>query len=305
MGNMRPQKFLFILACVLFLAACSAGNPESVASTTPTSTAVTETATITPLPTQTAPPLATPTLMVIPSWMTDFSDPILLALMNRVPDYQDDFSFACIYYHQRLEVCPPEDEYSNFEQQFSILNLGWFYMNPENRSKPFYAHIQNGSLLINLPEGNEKNDSMVYNPNLIYKNFVLNFDLHFSKTEPDDVARFQFGQSADESFALDVSKNETWAFHWGTDKNWETRTGTYDAFPPERINLIFIVQDKQCAILLNNVPLGYFENCRSGPVVRSAPWAVSFHLLGSPGYTAEILIDNVKLWDLDKVQNIP
>ena len=198
---MRPQKFLFFLVCAL--AACNAGNSESLPTATPTSIAITETAT--PLPTRTVPLPAAPTLMAIPAWMTDFSDPILLALMNRVPDYQDDFSLACIYYHQRLEVCPPEDEYSNFDQQFSILNLGWFYMNPKNRAKPFYAHIQDGKLLINLPEGNEKNDSMVYNPNLIYKNFVLNFDLHFSKTEPDDVARFQFGQSANESFALDVS----------------------------------------------------------------------------------------------------
>ncbi|MBI3165304.1 MAG: hypothetical protein HYZ24_11525 [Chloroflexi bacterium] len=290
-----------MLTCGVIFAACNMWTPQTPHPTPPTTAPAPETPTPSPVPTRTAVPTATLTSAHIPVWVVEFSDPILVALKGRVPDFQDDFSPACIYYYHRLETCPPEDEYSNFEVQFAILNQGWFYQNPENHSRPFYVQFENEMLSIKLPEGKEKQDSMVYNPYLIRENFVMNFDLHFGPTQPEDAARFEFGQSADQSVALDIFKNETWALHWGNIQNWETHNGAYDAFPPERLNITLIMLDTKCAVILNNLPLDYVENCRPGPMTRSSPWAVSFHLLGSYGREAAIFIDNVKLWDLDKV----
>ena len=165
--------------------------------------------------------------------------------------------------------------------------------------------LQNESLFVSLPEEKDNTDSMVYSPKLIRKNFVLNFDFQFDQTQPVDVFRFQFDQSADQSVALDIAKDKTWTFHWGFNNDWKSRTGIYDYFPPERINIMLIVRDTECAVYLNNVPLDYFDNCRSSPIVRSVPWAVSFHALSTPGRTASIVIDNVKLWDLDKIRSLP
>src|SRR5688572_32011509 len=88
----------------------------------------------------------TPEALPFPAWVKDFADPILIALDGRRPDFQDDFT---------------------------SLNKGWFYLIPGNRRGPFYAHLQEGTLLIKLPEGKETRDSMVYNPKLIRRNFVL------------------------------------------------------------------------------------------------------------------------------------
>ena len=307
---MKLAKLLFFSAgTIIFTLACAISNPiPALPANTPTAT-LTEIPTITPFPTQTSTPSTllqpTPVTTPFPAWVTDFSDPILVALVNQKPDFQDDFSPICIYKSFRLEMCPSSDQQLYFQDGFSVLNQGWFYIDPNSRKRPFYAHIQDEALFIKLPEGTENRDSMVYNPRLIRKNFVLNFDFQFDKTQPDATARFQFDQTADQSVALDLSKNKTWTFHWGFHNDWKSRTGTYDYFPPERINIMVIMRGKECAVYLNNVPLDYFSDCRSAPIVRSSPWAVSFHVLATPGNTAVIVIDNVKLWDLDKIHGLP
>lgn len=201
--------------------------------------------------------------------------------------------------------CPQPDEQIDLQNGFSVLNQGWFTIDPNSRNGPFYAHIQDGALFIKLPEGTENKDLMVYNPRLIRKNFVLNFDFQFDETQPADTVRFQFDQTADQSVALDLSKDKTWTFHWGFHNDRKSRTGTYDYFPPERINIMTIMRGTECAVYLNNVPLDYFSDCRPVPIVRSSPWAVSFHVLATPGHTAAVIIDNVRLWDLDKIYGLP
>jgi hypothetical protein len=186
-----------------------------------------------------------------------------------------------------------------------LLNRGWFYFIPGSRIQPYYAHITGGTLILNLPEGAEKRDSMIFNPKLIRKNFVLSLDFKFGKTEPDDTLRFQFDQTADQSVTLDLSRNQNWNFQWSFRNDLQTGTGTYYYFSPERINVVIIIRGNECAVYLNHDPLDYLSNCRSGPIVRSSPLAVTFHLLGKPGDTATVTIDDVKLWDLDKIPNTP
>ena len=308
---MRLAKLLFFSAgTIIITSACAIGNPiPALPANTPTETS-TALPTITPLPTHT--PIPTPTFLFpipqtapLPAWITNFSDPILEALVNQKPDFQDDFSPICIYKSVRLTKCPPSYPHLDTEDGISVLNQGWLYINPDNLKRPYYAHIHDGTLFIKLLEGTENRDSMVYNPKLIRKNFVLNFDFQFDKTQPDATVRFQFDQTADQSVALDLSKNKTWTFHWGPHNDRKSRTGTYDYFPPERINIMVIMRGTECAVYLNRVPLDYFSNCRPGPIVRTSPWAVSFHVITAPGYTAVVVIDNVKLWDLDKIHGLP
>ena len=307
---MRLAKLLIFLASsIIFTLACEMGNPISSLPTNAPTDMLTETPTITLLPTQTSTPSillqTTPTATPLPAWVTNFSEPILVALVDQKPDFQDDFSLICIYKSLRLVKCPSIDQQINFQNGISVLNQGWFYINPNSHKRPFYAHIQDGTLFIKLPEGTENRDSMVYNPRLIRKYFVLNFDFQFDKTQPDNTVRFQFGQTVDQSVALDLSKNKTWTFHWGLHDDWKSHTGTYDYFPPERINVMVIMRGTECAVYLNHVPLDYFSDCRPGPIVRSSPWAVSFHVLAIPGQTAAVIIDNVRLWDLDKIHGLP
>jgi hypothetical protein len=231
----------------------------------------TRTSTSTPLP-------PTVTSAPFPTWVTDFSDPILASVADRQPDFQDDFT---------------------------QLNRGWFFLGPEDPIGPYYARLQDGALLLKLPEGTERNDSMVYNPKLARDNLVLSFDFKFGKTEPDDAFRFQFDETAGQSIFLDLSKNENWSLSWSLHNNRRANSGTYYYFSPERINVVIILHGEECAVLLNRDPLAYLADCRTASVVRSSPTAVSFHLLSIPGRQAMVTMDNVKLWELYEIPGIP
>jgi hypothetical protein len=188
----------------------------------------------------------------------------------------------------------------NFVDDLSALNQGWFYMVPGSGKGPFYADIENGTLFLRSPAGKDDRGVMVYNPYLLHENFVLSFEFQFDKTQPDDIVRFRFSQTADQSVNLDLSKNKGWSFY----NTRQANSGTFDYFPPERINITFIMLGGECAVYFNDVPLDYLSDCRSAPMVGSFPWALSFHVLASQGHVAAAAIDNVKLWDLDKIPGL-
>jgi hypothetical protein len=287
---------------------------------------------IIPYPNQTARPASakTPTPaqiistpQVFPPWVADFSDPILKSLEGQYPVYQDDFPAICLddeshywkvcstpevrtYYQNPLSNLPVTarptlDTQPDLQHGYSLLNTGWFFDVPGSLRNPSYAHIDNGALVLKLPEGKINKDLMVYNPHLARKNFVLKLNFEFRNTRPSDTVRFQFNQSADQSVALDISRNKTWAFQWGFNDNRQSRTGVYERFTPERISVVIIVRDTECAVYFNNDPLDHFSDCRTGAMVQASKQAVSLHLIGEPGYSSSVTVDNVILWDLDKI----
>jgi hypothetical protein len=281
---MKLVKPLFFLASTIMVTlACGVGDLSPALPLNTQTEALTVIPPITPRQARTPIPtptllLSTPQVLPFPTWVTDFSDPILVTLDGRQPDFQDDFA---------------------------SLNRGWFYFIPDSPRGPFYAHIQDEALLIKLPAENENRDYWVYNPKLIRRNFVLSFDLQFEESQPEDTVRFQFDQTTDQSVALDLSKSQTWILHWGSRADWQSTTGTYDYFSPERITVLIVMQGEECAVYLNDDPLTYLSHCRTGSIVRSSPWAVTFHMLAEPGHIAAGTIDNLKLWDLDKITGLP
>jgi hypothetical protein len=264
-----------------------------------------------------------------PAWVADFSNPILAAVEGQPPVFEDHFPEICIDERGKWKVCstperrtyyqsneydktsisdlalatarPTLDLQPDLRNGYTLLNKGWFYIVPNNSRNPLYAPIDNGSLILNLPAGKEKKDFWVYNPNILLGNFVIQFDLEFYETQSEDMFRFQFDQTPEKSVALDLSKNQNWALHWGSRADWQSKTGTYAKFPPETITVLVIAKGEECAAYLDNVPVVYLADCRTEPIVRSIPWAVTFHLLAEPGHVAAITIDNVKLWDLNKI----
>lgn len=275
---MRLVKLLSIfVTAILFTVACSVTDlPQTLPADAPT-----QLPTLIPSPVPTATPVLFASLSIakpIPAWIMNFSDPILVALVNRPPDFKDDFSGY---------------------------NLGWFHAISGGQEGPFYANIQDESLVLKISDGNETRNSMVYNPNLIRKDFVLSLDFKFGKTQPYDMLRFQFNQSATQSVELDLSKHEDWSFDWSLRNSLQSHTGRYEYFSPERINVMIIMKGSECAVFLNHDPLDYLSNCRPDSMVQSSPLAVSFHLLSITGQDALVTIDNVKLWDLEKIPILP
>jgi hypothetical protein len=213
-----------------------------------------------------------------PAWVADFSDPILASLTGRKADI--------------------EDEFLNFDQ-------GWFYFIPDSPKGPYYAHIEDEALLLQLPAENEKRDYWVYNPRLLRKNFALRFEFRFLESQPADTLRFQFDQSSERGVALDLSKSESWTLRWGRFAEWQSRTGTYAQFPPDSIQVLVIAKGMECTFYVDDVPLAYLPDCRPEAAVRSSPWAMTFHILAEPGHVASAALDNLSLWDLDKIPSLP
>jgi hypothetical protein len=186
---------------------------------------------------------------------------------------------------------------------YSMLNRGWFYLVPDSPRNPYYAYVDFGSLILKLPTGNERRDFWVYNPKLLQKNFVLQFDLEFYDAQPKDTFRFEFDQTAERAVAFDLSKNNTWALHWGPLANWESQSGTYQSFTLKPVNIMIIANGEECAIYLDNDPLTHLSNCRDEAARLASPWAMKFHLMAETSHDAAAVIDNVKMWDLDKIPN--
>lgn len=307
---MKSPRFstltLYFLSLALFVTACVGG--EATATVLPVATEfIPPLDEPTPIPFTGHTPFPTPSSLpavnqasTSPEWVADFSDPILAKLVNRKPDFQDDFKLVCIYNSQWLDNCPTEDEMPNFIDDLSVLNRGWFYRIPGSTSGPFYSDLKYETLFLNSPKGKSDRDLMVYNPYLLHENFVLSFDFQFKETQPDDFVRFQFNQSKDQSVNLDLWKNKSWSFYGPL----QEVSGAFDYFPPELINITIIMLGRECAAYFNDVPFAYLNDCRSEAVVGSFPWAVSFHVIAAPGHVARAAIDNVKLWDLDKIKEL-
>ncbi|MEW6405972.1 MAG: hypothetical protein AB1649_29650 [Chloroflexota bacterium] len=275
---MRFAKLLIPWACTLLIvSACNLPitQPQEVSTATPTARP-----TGFPFPTLTPEPTLPPptaTAIPVPGWVADFSDPILKSLSDRRPTMEDEFS---------------------------PYNQGWFIRNPEDIYRPYYAHVKDGALFLQLPEATGRKVLTVYNPRLRYRDFVLSFDFKFGKTEPDDILRFQFGQSADETVSLDLSKNETWTYRWTVFAGLNSEEGTYDYFSPEYLNVTIIIRGDECAVYLNHDPVQYFESCRPHPAPMLPPQGINFHLIGT-GRPLEVVIDNFRLWDLAGIAALP
>jgi len=283
---MRPAKTLFFFGVmILTLLACGMESDLSTATpinpppgtwTGPTGVIPRQQRTAT-LPPVFLPPTRS-AAATFPAWVADFSDPILTTVNDQRPVIQDEFI---------------------------SVDKEWFYFIPDDPKRPYYAHIQNKALLLKLPSENEKRDYWVYNPRLLRRNFVLSFELKFLESQPRDTVRFQFDQTADQSVAFDLSKGQTWNLHWGSPTDWQSIAGTYSYFPPERLTILVIARGEECAFYINETPFIYLDDCRTEAVVRSSPWAVTFHIMADPGHITAATIDNLKFWDLDKIPKSP
>jgi hypothetical protein len=239
--------------------------------------------TITPSITPTRTLRPTPTATPIPVWVTGFAEPILLAVQDRPPDFQDDFS----------QVSP-----------------GWqFDTDLDNLRK---IGIANGALLMSV----ESRKGSATHSKMRFNNFVLQADIKLQGFNYQK--RFNFPQS---DFARGSSFYISWRY---------TQDGNEDVFILNRnsefllqtckdrtckildtnevtvnwdtsIFITVIVNGTECAIYLNDTPVAYANNLESqiGNELRLGIGAIPESTSISFEY------DNLKVWDLDKIQNLP
>ena len=220
----------------------------------------------TPPLTSTAPQsLATPT----PAWVKDFSEPILLAIQDRTPNFQDDFS------------------------QFSP---GWhFETEPPNRNGEM--EISNGVLHLKVED---QIIGAASHTNMRFENFVLQVNvnipipgapqIYWRYAQDDSGEQFLFYR--DGSWLLNTCKRGICTtLTWGEMKfNWA-----------DPVLVTVIVKGTEASLYLNSIPVTYINNLEQ-------PSSEDIKLVirgGAFGYESSIEYDNLKVWDLDKIRNLP
>lgn len=212
------------------------------------------------------PSLTTITPTPIPVWVKNFSEPVLAAIANREPDYQDDFSKATYFWS--FGFCDQYDPAANS------------------------GRISDGILELNTVKCFAK-ASLGY---VYLDNFAAQFEIDLRQLDSEYAAEVDFGNKD----LLTVSGNGNWS-----SKN--CRRG--DCFDRKRgtIPNNFIVTDTityisystKNALYINDIPIYYFTDSDQDP------GQLSFRIISMDDKDINsISINYLKIWDLDKVENI-
>lgn len=263
--NGKIIAWVFVMG-ILFSSCTS--DQFSTPTLTPTSTqTLTQTSIPSQTPTMTPPPSATATS--IPTWITNFAEPILQFMDNRPADFEDDFS----------------------------QNRGWRHI-PYGGSKPLGATVQNGVLSMPVTSTDaERAQGWVEHPRLTGRNFALAFDFSIDDGAPDDHVVINW--FAKTSFTtLWLNQNDVWSLQANNPKI----SGDYHYNSSSQNSVLIIARDYECGIYVNNAAIAYLSECRTSSSGRDI-WIGMQAVAGS--HTAVMNIDNVKFWNLDNISNSP
>ncbi len=226
------------------------------------------TATLTPTITLTPTPQPTATATPIPAWVTDFAQPILIAVSDRDPDFADDFSSG-----NRGWNCNP-----------AVLNTDGLRDGVMRLDETLSWYCNNGAI---------KN----------IKDFVLEVDARLVQGDKDSrLIIFIHNKSRDEFFHILLNSVNN---QWGWAKNFGG--GLSDIYegnmspPGEWTYIVVIARGSQIAIFMNGVPVAYYDD----PDFEMENNAFS-NFLACGGNTPTVCeFDNVKFWNLTWVPNLP
>jgi hypothetical protein len=186
------------------------------------------TSTPTVTPTRTVRP--TPTATAFPAWVTNFAEPILAAIKDQPPRFQDDFSYS--------------------------YGKGWYSLDPKD-----LWTIDGGVLLVKAPSC-----GFIENLALIYPNFVLQVDLPGNYGEVvfhgtrNGYGRYSFN-------VLGQGTTLEWSFGFISDKYEKRQDGKQQfgnlvktSSAGDITQVIIIKKDSEAAFYLNEIPLAYLDD---------------------------------------------
>lgn len=264
----RKQIQIFALLFVIFLQACSTATAPSLAvKSTSTHTRLPSTSTPTIIPGVTPSAIAIPphTSTPLPSWATNFAEPILAAIKDHQPSFDDDFSHTT--------------------------GKGWYI---GYSGHPKYGLIIEDGVLVIRQNGNLGCEP-VSNIALNHPNFVLQVELSGLSANGDIDFHGFIGGGPRFFFSVHGSGSGTLQWNFGSrDILGKEHSGNLKkANSNDNISKATIVKRGPIAALyLNAVPLAYIND----PDLDAPIHGVMFNC-GR--------YDNVKFWDLDRIPNLP
>lgn len=254
----------------MYLGACNSGKSFDPTLTPMATTTTTRTSS--PLPSATSTPspteteTPTPTITPLPAWVTEFGQPILTAIAGLEPVCQDDFSPATL----KWLTCWGEVDGSECTFSDGVLRLS--------------APIDKGAQM-RIP---------CYPP---FKTFALRADMNTSQLGGDNSGIISYSSRGVE-FSVEMKTDGRW---WLQGQNGATMDSGQLLFPdPNMITVTILARDSKVALYLNDsaVTIQQVE-----PVYNNQGF--NWRVWSAGEVPAIVEFDNLKIWDLDHVPNIP
>lgn len=236
---------------------------------TPTATTV-STPTSMPTATLTRTPRPTPTTTPIPTWVTDYVEPVLAALVNERPHFQDDFSEE---------------------------SVSWRFDSDAQGE----IEIKNGVLVATIRQmGTEIDAYYAIHPAMRFQNFALRFEVDLSGLGSGDAARIHWrGTSTSRGIGFDLWKDGRWQV-FASDPLRYLAEGYQTIDATREVTITIISRDTEYAIYIYETLVSYINDRGRTPGI-----GISLGVLDDPGSPTVVTFDNLKAWDLDKIQIQP
>ena len=289
------KKEMLVSTMAIFALLISACAPETQLVPMPTDTPAETRIPLTPTPDDTSTPQPTSTPMPtqtatpIPAWVTDFAEPILNAIKDKPPKFQDDFSNPNSGWQIGTlnQVDPNAQATPPSPGQHFVGERGYVdgeYFNLGER----YSCVWSGT-----------------NPHLgAYLDFVVEFDVRFfSGKDGDWGLDFRRNDKNLSGFGGSISSNNV-SFGKCTETNPECER--LAAYSGNQINggnewnhFLLIVRGPRMAAYANGTPILYTEDKGFTDEFKMGRFALSVCSGSTP---MEIRWDNLKIWD---IYNLP
>jgi hypothetical protein len=288
---MKESNFIKHVIAALLLSSLLVGCNTFLPQETPTLTPVVSTKmlmptftpsdTSTPNPTVTPSPSPTKTATPEPGWVTDFAEPILAAITDRPPDFEEDFTEAGPGWYLEKVNCPD----NGCSITDGVLSMAAF---PVNFS---YAWAE-----------------QPYPCCQGFKSFVLRVDVNTAKLNGENSAFITYndvlrkgGRSTTISeYGFELKSDRRWVSMIGQSGIYGGDNGQLPRSIPPQITFTLISRGSRFAVYLNDIPVTNGEYAGGQNQPEFSLRAYSFGIA-----TASVEYDNLKIWNLDKIPNLP
>lgn len=253
---------------MLVISSCSGFLPQPTPTLTPITTSTETQATYIPpkvtstsTPHTTSTPRPTITSTPQPEWVASFAQPILNAITNRTPNFQDDF-------HNSLG--------------------GWQLANYCGRWRLEYL---NGELILN--------NCIVSKSNIDYRSYVVEIDGRFTPGTPETGSEWILG-TPKFNFSVSY-KGSVWIHIMPNRARDDIQLPSTANVGTQNTHIMIIAKRPRYAFYLNGQPLYYLENdiIEWGDFVLQV--SNPNQSIGQGDYQTIVAFDNFKIWDISDI----
>lgn len=160
--------------------------------------------------------------------------------------------------------------------------------------------MKDGTLIMTVETGREV--AICSHPGMRFNNFVLRVDVDLRKLESDTAAEIDWrGTGYSTGLVLSLWKDGRWLINFCGNPCSEVASGWQSISPTKKVKVTIISKVREYVIYMDEIPVSYINDSgrRPGIEIKLSLWARQ----RSP--TTIVKYDNLKIWNLDYIPNLP